>query len=200
MTETHDDVPPTMNDSVTLDWPGTLTPEDDWESVWPKSHKVWNLVVPFQAIGHTKEQALTRYEQFTDTLNHLLVESDGLHPLIEFIFPEFGVSVDPILREEEIHHSFPMGSMASGGLEFYWDYWHPDSTADYNVKENAAKLRASQWYETAQEERLADLMMLLANAVRTGDPLPTAAELLAIITGETDHDERTVPGNGDARH
>ena len=70
-----------IHDEVALDWPGTLTPEDDWEGTWPKSHKVWNVMVPFQAVGHSKEQAPARYDQFAGTLGQLQLDSDGEHPL-----------------------------------------------------------------------------------------------------------------------
>ena len=177
---------PQQNDRVTLDWPGELTPEDDWEEVWPKSHKVWNLLVPFEAVGHTEEQAIARYEQFRDTLGHIQLESDGLHPLIEFVSPGYSESIHPTLAWEEVNDSFPIGGMASGGLGFYWDYWHPDATANYDYREVAGHIRASQWYDESESERLSELAMIFRRAIKTGEPLPDAQHLLRIATGAAD--------------
>ncbi len=177
---------PSTNNEITLDWPGALTAEDDWEAVWPKSHRIWNLMVPFQAVGHTKEQALARYEQFVDTLSHVQLESDGLHPLNEFVFPGYAASIEANLEFEEVNYSFPFGSMASGGLEFYWDYWHPDATADYDYRTVAAQIRASQWYDETESERLGKLEMIFRMAIKTGEPLPQAEDLLRIAIGTAD--------------
>ena len=116
-------------------WPGTLTHDDAWEDVWPKSHQVWRAALQVDVIGHTREQAEARLEYFQETLESLWLAGYDVHPLVRFVhLARMDDSIEsPTLRHigTETTATFPESMMGDTG--FYWSWWDPSYEEDIDA-------------------------------------------------------------------
>ena len=177
---------PSMNNEITLDWPGTLTAEDDWEAGWPKSHRVWRVTTSFDVVGHTEEQALERYAYSEQALISLFTAGYDAHPLIRCVLPgtaSASVNQDIVFRYEEVNHEFPRSMMDD--LNHYWDWWNPSATPDLDADELGELMDTQQAVENEAPQRLRRIEHYLWAQSTFGRALDTQY-LLRIATGTAD--------------
>ncbi len=177
---------PQVNGEVTRDWPGTLTAADDWENVWPKSHKVWRVSTTFDVVGHTEGQARERFGYFEDALINLFAAGYDAHPLIRYVLPgsaSQSIEHSVVFGHEEINHEFPRSMMDD--LNHYWDWWNPNATPDLNADELGELMDIRHAIEDGAAERLRRVEHYLRAQSTFGNPLD-AQYLLGMVTGASD--------------
>lgn len=121
-----DDAGQTVNTS------GSDNSNSDDSDFWPQSYKVYNVTVVMPMVAHSESQAKKRTEDLMHFLLGWRSNAEGSHPVTLYIFDDPTVQDVHYSHEDTFESRKDMGVGMVSDREFLYDWWNPDSDADYD--------------------------------------------------------------------
>jgi hypothetical protein len=135
-----------VSDEQPFDDPGQAASGEAGSAAPRRSYKAYSVTNTFEIVAHSEEQARKRFDD-------LMMFLAGLSTYSEFPFPAMLYvrqtgTIDRVeLAFEEVDDEGPLGASMLSNMEFMYDWWDPDSDADYNPDELARRVLDSNWNE-----------------------------------------------------
>lgn len=128
-----------MDEPLTPALPSEQSP-DSGSSGWPKSFKVYRVRNVFEIVAHSEEQAKKRFDDLMTVLSELAIRSEYPHEVVRYVRNTGDIEDIEFAFEEVCESWSEVGVSMLSNMEYLWDWWDPNSDADYDPCEAARKL------------------------------------------------------------
>lgn len=117
-------------DTISTSRPSNSNSEDS--DFWPQSYKVYNVTLVMPMVAHSDSQAKKRTQDIMDFLLGWRSNAEGSHPVTRYMFDDPTIQDVNYSHEDTFESRDDMGVSMASDREFLYDWWDPESDADYD--------------------------------------------------------------------